>query len=417
MTLDSTVRFLVKIDQTICSTYSILKIFFIAEIPITAFSETAIAGEIIPVSLNGGGEFAVHYVLTLSDGGANFELCDSDAEFEQNACVTGGEHPPVFGFVGLKDKFTPYEKTFSRFINSVVRQVEFCTTSKNYAGDMIGIRDIFQQIEGALPTMPDYCRKKIIEAISFIGEDGRAPRQYSYPQKEGIPPVMDLREYIDQGCWIISTVHAYLRYTGDFTILDEICGYYKFDDGKVNMSNRRDGVLEHLLSITDYLLSNIDENTNCLKALYGDWNDALDGLGKTAKHGQKFGNGVSVMATLQLYKNLGELIEILDKTGTHKDKTEKYRAARQSIKRGLEQNAVNNGKVMHGWGDNKKWYIGSDNDCDGKNRDGLTSNSFWVLSGMIDDSDVINKNDILKAYDRLDGKYGLPNLHLISIIS
>lgn len=59
------------------------------------------------------------------------------------------------------------------------------------------------------------------------------------------------------------------------------------------------------------------------------------------------------MATLQLYKNLGELVEILDKTGTHKNKIEKYKAMRQSIKRGLEQNAVNNGKVMHGWGDNK----------------------------------------------------------------
>lgn len=395
------------INRQLASSVPLVTGAFDKEKHITAFSETAIAGEIIPVSLNGGGDYTVHYVLTLSDGYAKTEHCDSDAEFEHNACATGAEHARVFEFDGLKDGFAPHEKTLSCFINSVVRQVEFCTTSKNYAGDMIGIRDIFQQIEGALPTMPDYCRKKIIEAISFIGEDGRAPRQYSYPQKEGIPPVMDLREYIDQGCWIISTVHAYLRYTGDFTILDEICGYYKFDDGKVNMSNRRDGVLEHLLSITDYLLSNIDENTNCLKALYGDWNDALDGLGRTDKQGQRFGDGVSVMATLQLYKNLGELIEILDKTGTHKDKTEKYRAARQSIKRGLEQNAVKNGKVLHGWGDERKWYVGSDNDCDGKSRDGLTGNAFWVMSGMINDSEAVDKKDILKAYDRLDGKYGL----------
>lgn len=374
---------------------------------ITAFSETAIAGEMIPVALNVGGEYAVHYVLTLSDGEANIEPCDSDAEFKQNSCVTGGEHAPVFEFDGLKDKFAPHEKTLSPFVNNVVRQVEFCTTSKNYAGDMIGIRDIFQQIEGAIPTMPDYCRKKILEALSYIGDDGRAPRQYSYPQKKGMPPNMDLREYIDQGCWVISTVYTYLRYTGDFTLLDEICGYYNFEGGKVNMSNRRDSVLEHLLAIADHLIDNIDGHTDCLKALFGDWNDALDGLGKTDKQGQKFGDGVSVMATLQLYKNLGELIELLDKTGMHKSKLAEYRAARQAVKRGLERNAVKNGKVLHGWGDERKWYVGSDRDCDGKSRDTLTGNAFWVLSGMIKDSEAVSKKDILKAYDRLDGKYGL----------
>ena len=113
------------------------------------------------------------------------------------------------------------------------------------------------------------------------------------------------------------------------------------------------------------------------------------------------------MATLQLYKNLGELIEILDKTGTHKDKSEKYRSMRQSIKLGLEKNAVKNGKVLHGWGDERKWYVGSDNDCDGKSRDTLTGNAFWALSGMLNDSETVSKKDILKAYDRLDGKYGL----------
>ena len=374
---------------------------------ITAFSETAIAGEMIPVSLNGGGEYSVHFVLTLSDGNAKTEPCDSDAEYKNNACVTGGEHAPAFEFDGLKGKFEPYEKTLSPFINNVVRQVEFCTTSKNYAGDMIGIRDIFQQIEGAIPTMPDYCRKKILEALLYIGDGGRAPRQYSYPQKPNLPPAMDLREYIDQGCWIISTVHAYLRYTGDFNMLDEVCGYYNFADGKVRMSNRRDSVLDHLTAIADYLISNIDTGTGCLKALFGDWNDALDGLGKTDKQGQKFGDGVSVMATLQLYKNLGELIEILDKTGTHKDKSEKYRSMRKSIKLGLEKNAVKNGKVLHGWGDERKWYVGSDNDCDGKSRDTLTGNAFWALSGMLNDSETVSKKDILKAYDRLDGKYGL----------
>ena len=134
--------------------------------------------------------------------------------------------------------------------------------------------------------IPDYCRKKIIEALNFIGEDGRAPRQYSYPQNKDQLPAMDLRPYIDQGVWISSTVYKYLCYTGDFTILKEVCGYYKFDGNRVNFSAERDTVLDHLIRIADYLISKLDENTGCLRALYGDWNDALDGLGKTDDAGK-----------------------------------------------------------------------------------------------------------------------------------
>ena len=88
---------------------------------------------------------------------------------------------------------------------------------------------------------------------------------------------MDLRKFIDQGVWVISTVYTYLAATDDFSILDETCGYYKLGDGTAEFSCARDSVLDHLLRIADYLISHLDEETNCLHALYGDWNDALDG--------------------------------------------------------------------------------------------------------------------------------------------
>jgi hypothetical protein len=67
-------------------------------------------------------------------------------------------------------------------MENVLRQVEFVSRAKNYAGHLIGIRDIFQQVEASLFWIPEYARKKIIEALGYIGEDGRAPRQYSYPR-------------------------------------------------------------------------------------------------------------------------------------------------------------------------------------------------------------------------------------------
>ena len=118
---------------------------------------------------------------------------------------------------------------FGAFVKNVFRQAEFCTRAKNYAGPYIGIRDIFQQMEASLMWIPDYVRGKIVEALNYIGENGRAPRQYSYVQNKNVLPSMDLRAFVDQGVWIISTVYKYLAYTGDYSILDEVCGYYKFD--------------------------------------------------------------------------------------------------------------------------------------------------------------------------------------------
>lgn len=87
--------------------------------------------------------------------------------------------------------------------------------------------------------------------------------------------------FIDQGFWIIETFYKYLSFTSDFSILDEMCLYYDIIDEKKRLYRKSDNVntaLKHLVNITDFLLSNIDERTGCLKILLGDWNDALDRL-------------------------------------------------------------------------------------------------------------------------------------------
>lgn len=375
----------------------------------TEFTDTAIAGDIIPLTLYGKQSCIVSYTLALGNSKEKYttEFIDSLLYSEKDINAFG-QNIPEMSFCG---KWKGIDgKLFSAFIKNVCRQTEFCARAKNYAGPYIGIRDIFQQLEAAIMWIPDYCRAKIVEALNFIGDNGRAPRQYSYPRNEKELPVMDLRAFIDQGVWIISTVYTYLCYTGDFTILDEICGYYNFDGNKVNFSDKRDSVLMHLIRIADYLVANLDEKTDCLHALYGDWNDALDGLGKTDDKDKEFGSGVSIMATLQLYKNLKELSEILNKLG-RQDEAAKYEKIRERIQRGLKKYAVATNekgerKILHGWFDKRAGFVGSFCDNDGKNRDGLTANAFWVIAGALDFDDSL-KNDILAAYARLDSKYGL----------
>ena len=47
---------------------------------------------------------------------------------------------------------------------------------------------------------------------------------------------------------------------------------------------------------------------------------------------------------------------------------------------------------------------------DGSARDGLTSNAFWIISGMLEETPELEK-DIIDAMHRLDSKYGLKTFH------
>lgn len=305
---------------------------------------------------------------------------------------------------------------FNHFFQFVQRQVEYCALGKNYAGMYLGIRDVFQQIEGALMWQPEKCAQKIEDVIAFIDPSGRVPRQITFPPAEGIMPNMNLQLFIDQGVWIISTIVTYLRYTKDFDLLKKECSYYKITDEKsraVVKTDYKDSILTHMLHIMDFLLETRDDETKCVRAMFGDWNDALDGLGVSKDPDKQFGSGVSVMVTLQTYQNLDEMIQLLSIVDAQKyaDKIAEYQKAREEIKEGLLKYAVMKNdqgetKILHGWGDKRSYVVGGFQDVDGEDRVGLTSYAFWVLSGMYN-NDPSMKDTILHAYSRLDDKYGL----------
>lgn len=299
--------------------------------------------------------------------------------------------------------------TLNLFLEYVIYQTEYCGLAKNSGALFLGVRDVMQQIDAALMWNPKDCRKKILEVLDYIDPSGNPPRQYSIPPKGSIPR-MDLRPFIDQGVWIISTVYNYIAYTGDYSILKEKVGYYERQvEGGVLRSKIVDTVLDHLIRVMDYLVTHIDGNTKCLRAMYGDWNDALDGLGVSKKN-KEYGNGVSVMASLQLYKNLEEMCELLTKINTHLDLIPLYQKAYQGLIEGLKKYAVvskgDRKKIIHGWGEDRSYLVGSFEDVDGLERDSLTANAFYIISG-INKHNFIDKKDVLNAYKNLDSKFGL----------
>ncbi len=383
-----------------------------AELPITA--------DMLYFDLAKGESARVDYEMLVTDKELNAELFTMspiDIEASEAAlCEMAAKEPEIYN--NLKLGFEGWDEdrigsgVLNRFLEYVKRQVSLCALGKNYAGNMLGIRDVFQQLESSLMWDPAASRAQIVKVMNYMLDDGRAPRQISFPSQEKPIPDFDLRPYIDQGPWIIETIYSYLAFTGDYSILDEECSYYHAEDtfGPLSLSEIKSSILCHMVDIVNYLVSKIDPETFCLRALWGDWNDALDGLGHTKDEGKEFGSGVSVMATEQLYSALNKMIEILQRVGEMPETVLTYTDIAQKLAKGYRENAITeeNGvkRVLHGWGDKKEYYVGSYSDYDDKSRISLTAHAFAAISGLTDEYPEL-KEDIIANILSLDSKYGL----------
>jgi len=393
--------------------------------PVTVFNENAIMGDLLSVTLPPGSSARMDYVFSVPDSAAVLDLefanplgaGDVDSALA-SVRKTVQEPGNLQIRVSNRRACTIDGEVFNKFWPLLLKQVAVCATLKGYMhpspNSLIGFRDVMQAIDGHLFNRPDEARAKILEALDHVLVDGRCPRQYS-SSVNGSPGKSDLREFIDQGAWAISTVYNYLAVTGDVSLLNEQVGYHTIDpsdESSTYSTGREDSVLEHLLCIMDYLGRQRDSKTGLILALYGDWNDALDGLGVSADSSTPFGTGVSVMTSLQFYLNCAEMIEILSRHAQERfDKhTSRFRCFRDQLRTGLRKYAVvcqaGERRILHGWGDGRKYLVGSFCDSDGLARDGLTSNAFWVLSGMLDEDRSLQE-DILAAFERLDSRYGL----------
>ncbi len=396
--------------------------------PVTKGTEMPIAGSIVHFTLQPDEEALIDHSFTITrDESEALLLANNTAlpcgNFESE--IEELEKQELKSVESLNISFNDWHgkldpKVLTKFLRTVQRQTAFCAFGKCYAGPYLGVRDVFQQLEGALIWNPETARKQIIKAFGYLDPSGRAPRQFTIPPVDSIMPSIDSRQFIDQGVWMIDTVYTYLAYTEDYSILDEICGYYILPPTAnydlAEPCDKKDSLLNHMTLIIEFLLGNLDREfgTNCLRILHGDWNDAIDGLGKPIDNRARFGSGVSVMATLQLYRCLNEMSEILAKLGNYSDNIEKYADAKNEIREGFFKYAVQtaeNGekRLVHGWGDKLSYYLGSFKDSDGENRISFASNAFYAISGLINDDDSL-KSTAVEALKSLDSRFGLMTL-------
>lgn len=137
-------------------------------------------------------------------------------------------------------------------------------------GSKKGYRDVLQDAAGARLLDPARARRMILAAASHLRTDGHAPRNWDEaPWKAHV--WIDAR---DCPYWLIYSIDAYLRETGDFALLDEMCPFID--------SESKATVWDHLLLVVDFLWKSRGERG---LSLFGDcdWNDSLNTPGIEGK--------------------------------------------------------------------------------------------------------------------------------------
>ena len=194
----------------------------------------------------------------------------TDAQFDE-AFIKLGQY-----WDKLLSKFTisSYDPKLNRMVN-IWNQYQCMVTfnmsrSASYyesgLGRGMGFRDSCQDLLGFVHLIPERARERILDIASTQFQDGSAYHQYQPLTKRGNADVGS--GFSDDPLWLIACTSAYLKETGDFSILQEIC---PFNNDEATSAP----LIEHLRRSLSY--------TKKHKGPHGlpligraDWNDCLN---------------------------------------------------------------------------------------------------------------------------------------------
>ena len=133
-------------------------------------------------------------------------------------------------------------------------------------GRGMGFRDSCQDLLGFVHLIPERARMRILDIAATQMEDGSAYHQYQPLTKRGNLDIGSV--FNDDPLWLIAATSAYLKETGDFTILDEIVD---FD----NDPEKAQPLLEHLTRSFECTMTHLGPHGLPLIGR-ADWNDCLN---------------------------------------------------------------------------------------------------------------------------------------------
>ncbi len=133
-------------------------------------------------------------------------------------------------------------------------------------GRGMGFRDSNQDLLGFVHQIPDRAKQRILNIAATQFEDGGCYHQYQPLTKKGNDAVGG--NFSDDPLWMILSVAAYIKETGDYSILDEMVPYD-------NDESKAQPLMHHLKQSFNKVANSTGPHGLPL-AMRADWNDCLN---------------------------------------------------------------------------------------------------------------------------------------------
>ncbi len=267
-------------------------------------------------------------------------------------------------------------------------------------GRGMGFRDSCQDLLGFVHLIPERARERIIDIASTQFPDGSAYHQYQPLTKKGNADIGS--GFNDDPLWLVAAVSAYIRETGDVSILDESVPF----DNDVSLA---EPLMEHLRRSVGYTISHKGPHGLPLIGR-ADWNDCLN-LNCFSEHsGESFQTSgpsdgpvaESVFIGGMFVKYAEEYAQICDLIGLTEE------AAQIRAERDLMEKAI----LTDGW--DGEWFVRAydafgnkvgSNECE-EGKIFIEPQGFCVLAGVGKETGEAEKA-LTSVANILDSKYGI----------
>jgi len=267
-------------------------------------------------------------------------------------------------------------------------------------GRGMGFRDSNQDLLGFVHQIPERARERLLDIAATQLEDGGAYHQYQPLTKKGNDEIGG--DFNDDPLWLIIGAVAYIKETGDFTILKEQVPYD-------NDMSKATTFFEHLRRSFDHVTNNLGPHGLPLIGR-ADWNDCLNLNCFSSTPDESF------QTTTSKEGKVAESVMIAGMfvyTGADYVKLCEYMGFGDEAKKAQKQIADMKETILkHGY--DGEWFIRAYDDFGKKvgskeNEEGkifIESQGFCVMAGVgLEDGKALKAMDSVKEY--LDTPYGI----------
>ena len=167
-------------------------------------------------------------------------------------------------------------------------------------GRGMGFRDSNQDLLGFVHQIPERARERLIDLASTQFEDGGCYHQYQPLTKKGNDEIGG--DFSDDPLWMILSVAAYIKETGDYAILDEMVPYDN-DPAKAKT------MMHHLKQSFYHVAENVGPHGLPL-AMRADWNDCINLSCFSSEPGESFQTSTSPKYGEDKYSKIAESVMV-----------------------------------------------------------------------------------------------------------